>query len=121
MLESITLQGTYEEMGEQYGRRCANKIRSFAKMSRMMASLAHKPGSRPFDPNLWYLPMHRIASDHSDEADGTAGKSICQHAKLLRYNFQTLVSFVAQPRHRTFWVVDGCPCNGREIEVNFED
>lgn len=65
--------------------------------------------------------MHRIAADHGVEADGTAGKSICQHAKMLRYNFQTLVSFVAQPRRRTFWVVDGCPCSGREIEVNFED
>jgi hypothetical protein len=65
--------------------------------------------------------MHRIAADHGDEADGTAGKSICQHAKLLRYNFQTLVSFVAQPRRRTFWVVDGCPCDGQEVEVNFED
>ncbi len=64
--------------------------------------------------------MHRIASDHGDPSDATAGQSICQHAKLLRYNFQTLVSFVAQPRSRTFWITEGCPCCGEETEVRFD-
>ena len=56
MLQSITLQGTFEQMGEQYGRQCAKKILSFDKMSRMMASIAYRAGSKPFDPNLWHLP-----------------------------------------------------------------
>ncbi|NQT73758.1 MAG: hypothetical protein HQ553_13480, partial [Chloroflexi bacterium] len=54
-MKEITLRGTFYEMGKQYGEACKKNIKSFAKMTYLMASLAKKPGSQPFNPNLWYF------------------------------------------------------------------
>ncbi|MDH5657456.1 MAG: C45 family autoproteolytic acyltransferase/hydrolase, partial [Spirochaetia bacterium] len=54
-MKEIELTGSYHEMGVQYGRACAKEIKTFAKMAYVMASLSKKPGSQPFNPNLWYI------------------------------------------------------------------
>ncbi len=64
--------------------------------------------------------MHTIASDHGDKDDATLGKSICQHAKPLRYNFETLVSYIARPKEKCFWIYEGCPCLGQVKKYGFE-
>ncbi len=83
------------------------------RTKRMQALLARYDGT--IDEDV----MRAIASDHGDRDDGTFGKSICQHAKPLRYNFQTLVSFVAKPREKCFWIADGCPCRGEMKQFGF--
>jgi isopenicillin-N N-acyltransferase-like protein len=65
--------------------------------------------------------MRAIASDHGAASDGTQGKSICQHAKPLRYNFQTLVSFIAKPKEKCFWITEGCPCRGNTKKHGFQE
>ena len=55
MLDEITLNGNFFEMGEQLGNARAKHIRSFCRMSYFMASLSKKPGSQPFNPNLLYV------------------------------------------------------------------
>jgi predicted choloylglycine hydrolase len=64
--------------------------------------------------------MYTIASDHGDKSDATFGKSICQHAKPLRYNFETLVSYIARPKEKCFWIYEGCPCLGKVKKHGFE-
>lgn len=54
-MKEITLKGSFCEMGVQYGKACKSKIKSFSKMAYIMASLSKKPGSQPFNPNLWYF------------------------------------------------------------------
>ena len=65
--------------------------------------------------------MHSIASDHGDNEDGTLNKSICQHPRGLKYNYKTLVNFIAQPKEKCFWIYEGCPCKNKVAEYNFND
>jgi hypothetical protein len=65
--------------------------------------------------------MHTIASDHGDQEDGTLNKSICQHPKGLKYNYKTLVNFIAQPRKKCFWIYEGCPCESKVRKYDFND
>jgi len=63
--------------------------------------------------------MHLIASDHGDKGADTYNKSICQHPKGLRYNFKTLVSFIAQPKEKCFWIYEGNPCENKVKKYAF--
>ena len=54
-MKEIILKGSFYEMGVQYGKACTKEIKSFANMAYLMASLAKRPGSQPFNPNLWYF------------------------------------------------------------------
>jgi len=54
-MKEINLTGSFHEMGVQYGKECKKEIKTFAKMAYIMASLAKKPGSQLFNPNLWYF------------------------------------------------------------------
>ena len=65
--------------------------------------------------------MHKIASDHGEKEDGTLNKSICQHPKGLKYNYKTLVTFIAQPKEKCFWIYEGCPCENRVKKYDFND
>lgn len=65
--------------------------------------------------------MHSIASDHGEKEDGTYDKSICQHPKGLKYNYKTLVSFIAQPKRKCFWIYEGCPCQNKVQMHDFQD
>ena len=65
--------------------------------------------------------MHTIASDHGEEEDGTLNKSICQHPKGLKYNYKTLVNFIAQPRKKCFWIYEGCPCENKVKRYDFTE
>lgn len=65
--------------------------------------------------------MHSIASDHGDKEDGTWNKSICQHPRGLKYNYKTLVNFIAQPKEKCFWIYEGCPCENKVTEYNFNE
>jgi hypothetical protein len=49
------VRGTFYDMGVQYGEACKKEIKTFANMAYFMMSLANKPGSQPFNPNIWYL------------------------------------------------------------------
>jgi|GEM_PF-2764904 len=64
--------------------------------------------------------MHLIASDHGTKDGDSNNKSICQHAKGLRYNFKTLVSFIAQPKEKCFWIYEGNPCENRVKKYGFQ-
>ena len=74
-----------------------------------------------YDGKIDVEVMHTIASDHGDEEDGTLNKSICQHPKGLKYNYKTLVSFIAQPQERCFWIYEGCPCKNNVRKYDFQD
>jgi len=63
--------------------------------------------------------MHTIASDHGVIGESTEGKSICQHQHGLRYPYKTLVSFIAQPREKCFWIYEGNPCENQVKQYNF--
>ncbi|MFC2069257.1 C45 family autoproteolytic acyltransferase/hydrolase [Chloroflexota bacterium] len=63
--------------------------------------------------------MHLIASDHGEKGTDTYMKSICQHPKGLRYNFKTLVSFIAQPKKKCFWIYEGNPCKNKVKKYTF--
>jgi len=63
--------------------------------------------------------MHLIASDHGEKGTDTFNKSICQHPKGLRYNFKTLVSFIAQPKEKCFWIFEGNPCKNKVKKYGF--
>lgn len=65
--------------------------------------------------------MHTIASDHGINEDGTLNKSICQHPKGLKYNYKTIVNFIAQPKKKCFWIYEGCPCENKVTEYDFND
>jgi isopenicillin-N N-acyltransferase-like protein len=65
--------------------------------------------------------MHAIASDHGEKKDGTLNKSMCQHPKKIMYNYKTLVSFVAQPKEKCFWIYEGCPCKNKVSKYDFKD
>lgn len=54
-MKEIILKGSFYEMGVQYGKACTKEIKSFAKMAYVMASLSKKPGSQPFNPNMWHI------------------------------------------------------------------
>lgn len=54
-MKELNLHGSFYEMGHQFGKECKKEIKSFAKMSYLMVSLAKKPGSQPFNPNMWYF------------------------------------------------------------------
>lgn len=54
-MKEIELQGSFYEMGQQYGRQCRKEIKSFVKMSYIGATLSKKPGSQPFNPNIWQI------------------------------------------------------------------
>ena len=74
-----------------------------------------------YDGKIDVEVMHVIASDHGEEEDGTLNKSICQHPRGLKYNYKTLVNFIAQPCQKRFWIYEGCPCENRVSEYNFND
>jgi predicted choloylglycine hydrolase len=74
-----------------------------------------------YDGKIDVDAMHLIASDHGEKADGTYNKSICQHPKGLKYNYKTLVSFIAQPREKCFWIYEGCPCQSRVQKHDFQN
>ncbi len=63
--------------------------------------------------------MHLIASDHGEKGTSTHMESMCQHRKDLRYNFKTLVSFIAQPKERCFWIYEGNPCENKVKKHTF--
>lgn len=63
--------------------------------------------------------MHLIASDHGKRDTDTYNKSICQHPKGLRYNFKTLISFIAQPKEKCFWIYEGNPCENKAKKYEF--
>jgi len=63
--------------------------------------------------------MHAIARDHGEKGTDTDMKSICQHPKGLRYNFKTLVSFIAQPQEKCFWIYEGNPCKNAVKKYTF--
>ncbi len=65
--------------------------------------------------------MHAIASDHGKEEDGTLNKSICQHSRGLKYNYKTLVTFIARPKEKCFWIYEGCPCKNNVRRIDFQD
>lgn len=65
--------------------------------------------------------MHAIASDHGEKEDETLNKSICQHPKGLKYNYKTIVSFIARPREKCFWIYEGCPCERKVRKYDFQD
>jgi len=73
------------------------------------------------DGNIDLDVMHAIASDHGDAQDGTHNKSMCQHPKGLKYNYKTLAGFIAQPKEKRFWIYEGCPCENKVTEYNFND
>lgn len=54
-MKAIELNGSFYEMGKQYGVACKKEIKTFAKMAYLMASLSKKPGSQPFNPTIWYM------------------------------------------------------------------
>jgi hypothetical protein len=64
--------------------------------------------------------MHSIASDHGEKGTDTHMKSMCQHPKGLRYNYKTLVSFIAQPQEKCFWIYEGNPCENAVKKYDFE-
>ncbi len=63
--------------------------------------------------------MEMIASDHGVPGEDTHQKSICQHSKGIRYNFKTLVSFIAQPKEKRFWIFEGNPCENKVKSYEF--
>lgn len=63
--------------------------------------------------------MHLIASDHGEKGTDTYKKSMCQHPKGFRYNFKTLISFIAQPKEKCFWIYEGNPCNNNVKKYEF--
>ncbi len=63
--------------------------------------------------------MQLIASDHGEKGTDTFNKSICQHPKGLRYNFKTLVSFIAQSKEKCFWIYEGNPCKKKVKKYGF--
>jgi isopenicillin-N N-acyltransferase like protein len=65
--------------------------------------------------------MHLIASDHGEKEDGTMNKSICQHPRGLKYNYKTIVSFIARPKEKGFWIYEGCPCKNNVHKYDFKD
>ncbi len=64
--------------------------------------------------------MEQIATDHGVPGSETEMKSICQHSKGFRYNFKTLVSFIAQPCEKRFWIYEGNPCEKKVKLYGFE-
>jgi len=74
-----------------------------------------------YEGNIDVEVMHTIASDHGDKEDGTLNKSICQHPRGLKYNYKTLVNFIAQPKEKCFWIYEGCPCKNKVTGYNFND
>lgn len=65
--------------------------------------------------------MHTIATDHGNKEHGTMNKSICQYPKGLKYNYKTLVSFVAQTKDKCFRINEGCPCENHALKYDFQD
>jgi len=65
--------------------------------------------------------MHKIASDHGLEGEESFNKSICQHPRGLKYNYKTLVSFIAQPKQKCFWVYEGNPCKMNRKKYDFNE
>jgi hypothetical protein len=74
-----------------------------------------------YDGKIDVDEMHAIASDHGDTKDGTLNKSICQHPKGLKYNYKTLVTFIARPKEKCFWIYEGCPCKNNFHKYDFKD
>ncbi|NQT72258.1 MAG: hypothetical protein HQ553_05745, partial [Chloroflexi bacterium] len=64
--------------------------------------------------------INSIASDHGEKGTDTHMKSMCQHPKGLRYNFKTLVSFIAQPKDKCFWIYEGNPCENKVKKYTFD-
>ena len=62
--------------------------------------------------------MHKIASDHGEEEDGTYFKSMCQHPDKA-YGILTCASYIANPAEKRFWVYEGSPCENRVREYSF--
>ena len=82
--------------------------------SKRMAALFEQ-----YDGNIDAEVMHAMASDHGIKGESTEGKSICQHQHGLRYPFKTLVSFIAQPREKCFWLYEGNPCKNNVKQYQF--
>jgi predicted choloylglycine hydrolase len=74
---------------------------------------------KKYDGKIDIEIMHTIASDHGEESDNSTGKSICQHPKGFKYNYQTLVSFLAQPKEKCFWIYEGNPCKNKVKKYDF--
>ena len=97
------------------GHRLKQNLNADTRSVRMKKLLSQYDGKIDVDV------MHTIASDHGDKEDGTFNKSICQHPKGLKYNYKTIVNFIAQPRYKRFWIYEGCPCENKVTEYNFND
>ena len=52
-MKHLTLEGSFFEMGHQFGRESKKEIKTFAKMAYLMASLSKKPGSQPKEKCFW--------------------------------------------------------------------
>jgi predicted choloylglycine hydrolase len=74
-----------------------------------------------FDGKIDVDIMHLIASDHGEKIDGTHNKSICQHPEGLKYNYKTLINFIAQPREKCFWIYEGNPCKNNVKKYDFNN
>ena len=83
------------------------------RRKRMLELLEKHEGE--IDKNI----MHLIASDHGEKGTDTYMKSMCQHPKGLRYNYKTLVSFIAQPKEKCFWIYEGNPCENKVKKYEF--
>jgi len=106
---------TSSELQKYNGAHILRKTLNAKTRSKRMGELLDKYESK-IDKDI----MHLIASDHGEKGTDTYNKSICQHPKGLRYNFKTLVTFIAQPKHKCFWIYEGNPCKGKVTKYDFK-
>ena len=97
------------------GHSLKQNINAHTRSIRMNKLLSH------YDGKIDVEVMHIIASDHGEKEDGTLNKSICQHPKGLRYNYKTLVSFIARPKQKCFWIYEGNPCKNKATKYDFKN
>ncbi|MCG8570931.1 MAG: C45 family peptidase [Spirochaetes bacterium] len=74
---------------------------------------------KKYDGKIDWDIMHAIASDHGDKESDTYYRSMCQHKKILKYNFKTISSFIAVPRKKSFWIFEGNPCENKVTKYEF--
>lgn len=55
-MQHIKLNGSYFQMGKQFGLHARRKIKLMSEMTYYLMSLYNSPGAKPFKPNYWYLP-----------------------------------------------------------------
>ena len=90
-------------------------------LNALQRQLRMKELLKKYNGNIDEQIMEVIASDHGVPGTETHKKSLCQHPKGYRYNFKTLVSFIAQPRERQFWIYEGNPCEKQVKKYDFID